>query len=107
MGCMRLGILFILLLKNINNYINIYNLFIPKIIMKIATGHEEENLKLYAVQYTKGESIVKVEHYIGSNEKDILSEIEKYRKEISILFRPKISSIKEVTHPDYNINLER
>jgi len=75
--------------------------------MKTAIGHEEENLKLYVVQYTKGENIVKVEHYIGANEKDILSQVEKYPKEISILFRPKISSIKEVTHPDYNINLER
>lgn len=75
--------------------------------MKIATGHEEEIPKLYAVQYTKGENIIKVEHRIGINKQDILSQIEEYLKETSILFRPKIYSIKEVTHPDYNINLER
>lgn len=75
--------------------------------MKTATGHEEENPKLYLVQYTRGENIVKVEHCIGINKQDILSQIEEYLKETSILFRPKISSIEEVTHPDYNVNLER
>ena len=57
--------------------------------MKTATGHEEENPKLYIVQYSKGENIVKTEHYIGTNEKDILSQVDKYLETTNILFRPK------------------
>ncbi len=46
--------------------------------MKTAAGHEEENLKLYVVHYNRGENIVEVEHRVGVDKKDILSQIEKY-----------------------------
>lgn len=77
--------------------------------MKTATGHGEEIPKLYVVQYTIGEKTVEIKHQVGHNTEKVYSQIieEERNKGKSHLFRPRISSIKEVTHPDYNINLER
>lgn len=76
--------------------------------MKTATGHEEENLKLYALQYSIGRN-TGVEHAIALNDKIALRDIMKSwdEKYPNIWVKPKFLSIQEVTHPDYNINLER
>ena len=76
--------------------------------MKTAIGHEEENPKLYAIQYSIT-NINRVEHVIASNEKIAISEVMKIwdEKYTNVWVKPRFLSIYEVAHPDYNINLER
>ena len=70
---------------------------------------KEEKLKLYIVQYAILECVVDFDISIASNERDALKEVvENWSKKYESPFiKPRVLSIRETIHPDYNISLER